>query len=344
MLPFVAAARVDRSRSRVADVAPTGEKRAQSGPAGTVPIIMQRLVAIIFLVAIPLGACTSGPSINGTDDSSTVPSSEATTTTEVTLPPAEEVERGTVDGVIDGDTLQAVVDGQRVEIHLIGVNAPDAEDCFGAEARTMLSGLVTGQTVVLGAGETDVDPSGRALRYVIVESTPRVLVNAELVSQGAAIPLHSGHPQESDFLARGDRAYASGNGLWGTFVCGHSDDGASPDRPQLRISEIGLAPQGAGEFDLAKEWIEIVNQSYTSVDIGDWLVRDESGGRYLALPTGTAIAAGGSLQIVTGCGNDSGDVLHWCSETAVWSDSSDTVLLRDQRGNVVDRKPYEVVE
>jgi len=343
MLPFVAAARVDRSRRWITDGAATGEWRAQPWPTGTVPITMQRLAAITSLAAILLGACTSGPSIDGTDDSSTVPSIEPTTS-EVTLPPAEEVERGTVDGVIDGDTLQAVVDGQRVEVRLIGVDAPDAEDCFGAEARTALTGLVAGQTVVLGAGESDVDASGRALRYVIVESTPRVLVNAELVSQGAAIPLHSGHPQESDFLARGDRAYASGNGLWGTFVCGHSDDGVSPDRPQLRISEIGLAPRSAGEFDLTNEWIEIVNQSYTVVDIGGWLVRNETGDRYLALPTGTAIAAGGSLQIVTGCGNDSGEVLHWCSETSVWSASSNTVLLRDQRGNVVDRKPYEVVE
>ncbi len=304
---------------------------------------MRRLTATVSLLALLVAACTSGPSIEATDDSSTVPSGEpSTTTTEVTLPPAEEVERGTVDGVIDGDTLQAVVDGQRMEIRLLGVDAPDAEDCYGAEARTALSAFVTGQTVVLGSGDTDVDASGRALRYVILESTPRVLVNAELVSQGAVIPLHSGHAQESDFLARGDRAYASGNGLWGTFVCGYGDDGVSPDRPQLRISEISLAPSGGAEFDLGEEWIQIVNQSYTAVDISGWLIRNETGERYLALPPGTSIGAGGSLRIVTGCGNDSGETQHWCSETPVWSTSGDTVLLRDQRGNVVDRLPYTV--
>jgi endonuclease YncB( thermonuclease family) len=306
---------------------------------------MRRLTATVSLLTILLAACTSGPDIDAIDDSSSVPSSEpSTTTTEVTLPPAEEVERGTVDGVVNGDTLQAVVGGQRIEIGLIGVAAPDAEDCYGAESRNALSAMVAGQTVLLGAGETDVDASGRALRYVIIESNPPVLVNAELVSQGAVIPLHSGHAQESDFLARGDRAYASGKGLWGTFVCGQTNDGASPDRPQLRISEVNLAPQGAGELDLTEESIQIVNQSYTAVDLSGWLVRNETGERYLALPQGTAIAAGGSLRIVTGCGNDSGEALYWCSETPVWSTSSDTVLLRDQLGNVVDRKPYEVEE
>lgn len=322
-----------------------GEWRAQPAATGTVAFSMRRLTAIVSSLMILMGACTSGPSIDTIDDASSVPSSDpSTTTTEVTLPAAEAVERGTVDGVVDGDTLQAIVDGQRIEIRLIGVNAPDAEDCYGAEARTALSALVAGETVVLGAGEPDVDASGRALRYVIIESNPPVLVNAELVSQGAVIPLHSGHAQESDFLARGDRAYASGKGLWGTFVCGHIDDGASPDRPQLRISEVNLAPQGSGELDLTEESIQIVNQSYTAVDLSGWLVRNESAERYLALPPGTAIAAGGSLQVVTGCGNDSGEVLHWCSETPVWSTASDTVLLRDQLGNVVDRKPYTVEE
>ena len=121
----------------------------------------------------------------------------------MTLPPAEEVERGTVDGVIDGDTLQAVVEGQRVEIRLIGVDAPEAADCYGGESRTALSSLVTGQTVALTTDGAEIDSSGRWLRYVIVESTPPVLVNAELVSAGAVVPVHSGHAQQEDFMARG---------------------------------------------------------------------------------------------------------------------------------------------
>jgi endonuclease YncB( thermonuclease family) len=318
------------------------ESRAQLGATGTVPIIMCRSTTIVLSLAIVIGACTSNPTTDPADESTTGPSGETSpTTTEVTLPPAEDVERGVVDGVIDGDTIQAVVDGQRVEIRLIGVDAPEAADCYGGDSRTALSSLVTGQTVALASDGAEVDSSGRWLRYAIIESTPPVLVNAELVSDGAVIPVHSGHAQQDDFMARGDRAYASGKGLWGTFVCGHSDDGVSPDRPQLRVSEVNLAPAGTSEVDLTEEWFQIVNQSYTVVDISGWLVRNETGERFFDFPAGTAVAAGSSLRVTTGCGNSTGDVLYWCSETPVWSISDNTVILRDQLGNVVDRRTYE---
>jgi micrococcal nuclease len=304
---------------------------------------MRRITATAVSLVIVLGACTSSPTSDETDQSTTSALSETSpTTTAVTLPPAEEVERGTVDGVIDGDTLQAVVDGQRVEIRLIGVDAPDAADCYGGDSRTALSSLVTGQTVALATDGAEIDSEGRWLRYVIVESTPPVLVNAELVSAGAVVPVHSGHAQQEDFMARGDRAYASGKGLWGTFVCGHSAEGVSPDRPQLRVSEISLVPAGAGEVDLTEEWFQIVNQSYTAVDISGWLVRNETGERFFDLPAGTTVAAGGSLRVVTGCGTSAGDAIYWCSETPVWSISDNTIILRDELGNVVDRRTYEV--
>lgn len=319
------------------------ESRAQLEVTGTVPITMRRITTIALSLTVVLGACTSSPTGDSVDESITAASGETSpTTTEVTLPPPEEAERGTVDGVIDGDTLQAVVDGQRVEIRLIGVDAPEPADCYGGDSRTALSSLVTGQTVALTSDGAEVDSSGRWLRYVIVESTPPVLVNAELVSAGAVVPVHSGHAQQEDFMARGDRAYASGKGLWGTFVCGHSADGVSPDRPQLRISEISLTPAGTNEVDLTDEWFQIVNQSYTVVDMGGWLVRNETGERYFDLPAGTTVAAGGTLRVVTGCGNSTGDVLYWCSETPVWSISDNTIILRDQLGNVVDRRTYEV--
>ncbi len=302
---------------------------------------MLRTVTAILSLAIILGACTSGPSI-GTDGSSetTLSGESSPSTTEVTLPPAEEVVRGTVDGVIDGDTIQAVVDGRRIDIRLIGIDAPEGDECYGNESRTALASLVTGQTVVLASDGPDADSAGRALRYVLLEGDPAVLVNVALVSSGAAVPLHSGHLMEADFLARGDQAYASGNGMWGTFVCGHPDSGVSPDRPQLRIGDLGLAPADADELDLTTEWFQIVNQSYTSVDISGWTVRNETGDRRLELPNGTAVPAGGVLKVVTACGTNAGDVLFWCSDSAIWSTAGNTIILQDRLGNVVGRKPY----
>ena len=304
---------------------------------------MRRLVTTILSLAIIAGACTSGPSIGDDEPSDTAaPTDSSPSTTEVTLPPEEEVVRGTVDGVIDGDTIQAVVDGQRIEIRLIGVNAPEGDDCYGTESRTALASLVTGQTVVLASDGPETDSAGRALRYVLIEGDPAVLVNAALVSSGAVIPLHSGHLMEADFLARGDQAYASGHGMWGTFVCGHPDGGVSADRPQLRIGDVSLAPTDAEELDLGSEWFQIVNQSYTSVDISGWTVRDETGDHRFEIPNGTSLSAGGVLQIVTGCGSNGGGVLHWCLDSAVWSMEGNTIILQDRLENVVERRVYAV--
>lgn len=304
---------------------------------------MRLTIATAISLAVLLGSCTSGSAIDVTESPTSVMANvTAPPTTEVTLPPAEEVVRGTVDGVIDGETLQAVVNNEHVKIRLIGVNAPDAEDCYGAQARAALTTLVNGKTVIIAGDEPDVDAAGNALRYVIIESTPPVLVNAELVSDGAAIPLHGAHTREADLLARGDRAYASGKGIWGTYVCGHTQDGFTPDRPQLRIDDINVASDEEGEFDLADESLRIVNESYARVDIGGWVVRNETDDRYFDIPSGKVIGPGGSLQIVTGCGDDSGDVLHWCSETPVWSAAGNTVILYDGVGNVVDRRPFTI--
>ena len=319
------------------------ERRAQAGTTGTVSAIMRRTVIAILFLVFAVGACTSETSIEDDTSAETTPVGVSSPpTTGVTLPPEEEVIRGTVDGVIDGDTIQAVVDGQRIEIRLIGVSAPEGDECYGNESRTALASLVTGQTVVLASDGPDTDSAGRALRYVLIETDPAVLVNAELISSGAVVAVHSGHLMETDFLARGDRSYASGNGMWGTFVCGHPEGGVSADRPQLRIGAVTLIPTDADESDLSNERFEIVNQSYTSVDISGWTVRDETGTRRLELPSGTAIPAGGVLVVQSDCGPNGSGVLHWCSDLAIWSPSGNTIILQDRLENVVERRSYDV--
>lgn len=310
---------------------------------GTVSGTMRRTAITILSFVILVGACTSESSIGDDGSAETTTAQDSLpSTTAVTLPPQEDVIRGTVDGVIDGDTIQAMVDGQRLEIRLIGVNAPEGDECYGNESRTALASLVTGQTVVLASDGPDTDSAGRALRYVLIEGDPAILVNAELVSSGAVVPIHSGHLMESEFLSRGDRAYSSGNGMWGTFVCGHPEGGVSADRPQLRIGEVTLIATGADELDLSDERFDIVNQSYTSVDVSGWTVRDESGEHRLELPAGTAISPGGVLQVTTGCGTSGSGVLYWCSESAIWSTTGNTIILQDRLQNVVERRSYAV--
>ena len=313
------------------------------GTTGTVSTTMHRTVIAILSLVFIVGACTSGSSIGGDESKETTSDGDASpSTTEVTMPPEEEVIRGTVDGVIDGDTIQATVNGQRVDIRLIGVSAPEGDECYGNESRSMLASIVTGQTVVLTSEGPDTDSAGNALRYVLIEGDPTILVNAELVSSGAVIPVHSGHLMEAEFLARGDQSYASGAGMWGTFVCGHPDSGVSADRPQLRIGSVGLIPADAKEPDLGAERFELVNQSYTSVDLSGWTVRDETGAHRFELPAGTALPAGGILEITTACGTNGGGMLYWCADSSIWSTAGNTIILQDRLENVVERRSYDI--
>ncbi|MEN8233571.1 MAG: lamin tail domain-containing protein [Actinomycetota bacterium] len=300
---------------------------------------MRRLITIALTAAIAVTACTSAPPLEADETTTTPPDESTTSTTEITLPPAEEVVRGVVDGVIDGDTLQATIDGRPTTIGLIGVDAPGGDECYGEEARTILASLVAGKTVVLTTDTPDADTQDRPLRYVIIENDPPVLVNAELVSAGAVAPLHNGHEREADFLALGDRAYASGRGMWGTFVCGQRDP-VEPDRPQLRIGAFAVVPMDAEEPDLTDEWVEIVNQSYTSVDIGGWSIRNETGEQRFTIPSGSVVSAGSTLRVVTGCGANGGGVQYWCSDAPIWSKAGETIVIQDRLGNAVDRKAY----
>jgi endonuclease YncB( thermonuclease family) len=301
---------------------------------------MRRAVIIALAGAIALGACTSAPPLEPEETTTTLAVEPSTSTTEVSLPPPEEVVRGMVDGVVDGDTIQVTIDGRPTTVGLIGVAAPDVDDCYAEEARSLLASLVAGRTVVLTGEALAADPAGRTMRYVIVEDDPPLLVNAELVAQGTVNPLHDGHEREAEFIVLGNRAYASGRGMWGTFICGQRDP-IEPDRPQLRIAEFAVVPMDADDPDLTEEWVDVVNESYIGVDLGGWTIRNESGDRRYTIPGGVGIGAGNTLRVVTGCGADGGGVLYWCAEGPVWSKRGETIIIEDVLGNAVDRRSYE---
>lgn len=89
--------------------------------------------------------------------------------------------------VVDGDTIiVAVGDGNEETVRLIGVDAPEAGECYGPEASAYLRERVEGHQVTLTDDSTqaDRDQYGRALRYVADETG--ALVNVELLKGGYA--------------------------------------------------------------------------------------------------------------------------------------------------------------
>ncbi len=121
---------------------------------------------------------------------------------------------GQVISVPDGDTLTVSINGQNVQVHLIGVAAPELDQApWGAQAHEALTSLVTGKPVQLKTDITERDQLGRLLAYVFVEDT---FVNLELVRQGRALldtrPPNIAHVEE--YQQAQEDAQRAGRGVW----------------------------------------------------------------------------------------------------------------------------------
>jgi micrococcal nuclease len=89
----------------------------------------------------------------------------------------------TVTRIIDGDTIDVMIDGEIYRVRYIGMNTPErGEPCF-TESTEANRQLVEGRQVRLERDVSETDRFDRLLRYVYVDN---VLVNAALVEQGWA--------------------------------------------------------------------------------------------------------------------------------------------------------------
>jgi endonuclease YncB( thermonuclease family) len=291
------------------------------------------------MVALVAAACTARPQapefLDTTSTTTTLPGGSVSSTTSVTLPPAEERVTGTVTSVTDGDTMDVLIDGVDTTVRLLGINAPELDECWGDEAGSALTGLVLGKQVLLVAGDEDVDSFGRALRFVYVEEGDDVeFVNATLVAEGDAVALQDGNEYATSMKASEARAFQSGKGMWGTFACGDAE-GVKADRPVVRVSELNYDPAGPDDDALGDEYVTIVNEGYGRVSISGWVLRDESSTNRLTFPSGTVLAVGESITVVTGCEGGPANAIRWCSDTPVWSNDGDTAIVLDTLGNAV---------
>ena len=113
----------------------------------------------------------------------------ATIVVSTEIPQSQEI--AFVSRVIDGDTIEVVLDGQTRTVRYIGIDAPESVDStraaepFGVEASSRNRNLVFGQQVILEKDVSESDQFGRLLRYVRL--TDGTMVNEVLVAEGFAV-------------------------------------------------------------------------------------------------------------------------------------------------------------
>lgn len=140
--------------------------------------------------------------------------------------------------VVDGDTVDVLLDGNVERLRLIGIDTPETVDprkviqCFGVEASRRAKQLLQpGRTVVLEDDESqDVrDKYGRLLSYVWLDDGR--LFNYEMVSEGFAHEYTYFLPyrHREAFKAAEADARANSRGFWAPSTCNGDTEQASPD-------------------------------------------------------------------------------------------------------------------
>lgn len=281
--------------------------------------MLSRFPIAATLLALLLSGCSGGAETAKTGDAG----DPAAASLPVGALPLE------VTRVLDGDSLEAVLRGEQVEIRLLGVNAPERGECWSDEARAALDDLLASGPAAIDIWDTD--QFGRILGYVYV---PGAFVNLMLLDEGQAVAVDTDHPALGVFLESEDTAFGRRAGLWSPDACG-------PPTPFLvGVRRVEFDPPGPDGADLNGEWVSLLNFG-GEAHLGGWTLRDESSSHRYHFPTGTRLPAGKQLTVRTGCGDDGADEVFWCADGPVWSNEGDTVILHDDVGNVVDRYRYE---
>jgi len=146
---------------------------------------------------------------------------DAEPTTTVSAP-AGLVANAVIDDVIDGDTVDVLIDGRTERIRLIGIDTPETKkhnspiECFGPEASAFTELLLpVGTPVYIERDIVNRDDYGRILGYVY-RANDGIFVNYELMRQGFAQPM-SIPPNEAfaELFADAARAAEADNaGIW----------------------------------------------------------------------------------------------------------------------------------
>ncbi|HXV42793.1 MAG TPA: lamin tail domain-containing protein [Anaerolineae bacterium] len=282
---------------------------------------------IILLVLFLLGAaCTPPrPGSGGATPTAIAPAPSPTATLLsatplATLPGLETV---TVAQVVDGDTIE-LTNGRKVRY--IGINTPERDQPYYAEAAAANRQLVAGKDVQLELDVETFDQYGRTLAYVWADG---VMVNLEIVRQGYAntftVPPNVRY--EAQFRQAEQEAREAERGLWaGSSVA-------------LKIVQIQADAPGSDSENPNGEWIEIANQGSEPVPMQGYSLKDEANHIYTF--GNFTVAPGNSFRLYSGQGQDSANELYWgFSGESVWNNNSDAAFLRDNEGALVDTFAY----
>jgi endonuclease YncB( thermonuclease family) len=155
---------------------------------------------------------------------------------------AQERHTAVVTHVVDGDTVDAqLADGRALAVRLIGIDAPEIEECGTDQATTYLEQLVLGRNVTLVSDPTQgaIDDFGRSLFYV--DRDDALDVGQEMIRAGWAEVFVFDSPFErlSPYRNAELDAEESGDGVW-TSCGGDFHRSRADERRERRSSAVAF--------------------------------------------------------------------------------------------------------
>ncbi|MBV7334622.1 thermonuclease family protein [Chloroflexi bacterium TSY] len=165
-------------------------------------------------------APTSTPTaLSESVDSLSIPTSPTSLPTNTLAPPPTPAQNplgqpAQVTNIVDGDTIDVVINGTTYRVRYILIDTPERGDNYFNEATEANRQLVGGKIVYLQKDVSETDRFGRLLRYIYLDDG--TFVNAEMVRRGLAV-LSTYPPdvsKEAEIRAAQQQAVAAEVRIW----------------------------------------------------------------------------------------------------------------------------------
>ena len=220
-----------------------------------------------------------------------------------------------IDRIIDGDTVKS----NKTSIRLLGINSPEKGEKYYQEAKIFLESLILNKTVMLEFGKDREDKYRRTLAYIYFKGEN---INLKLIEEGYA---------NFYFPSGKDVHYEEFKKAWESCIkenknlCEKSEDICSKCI-QLK------------EFNFKDEVVVLENSCSFGCELTNWEIKDE-GRKKFVFPE-FVLKNNEEVEIIVKEGEDDEDTLHWIRKDYVWTDSGDTLFLRDKNGLLVLWESY----
>jgi len=295
------------------------------------------------IVEVQLSTEDSTPTVEPTADFTAVPM--PTFTPLPGIPPIPEAECiptvtkrefATVSNVVNGDTIDVLIDGVSFQVRYIGVDAPEPGEPYSSQATSQNTELVQEKTVTLVRDASNTDEEGSLLRYVLFGNA---FVNYSLVRQGSAHTSISPPDVACDmtFAEAQNQAVSEGAGQWALIPAPLSPTHTPASVPNIQITFIlfdGVVPQVESD-----EFAQITNQGSLSVNLQGWRLNAGAPEQDFYFPN-FQLDPGLSCRIYTNeihpeyCGFSFG------GGEAIWRNTGDCGYLYDREGAQVSKYCY----